>query len=395
MTGGATARLAERALGIAPFQVMRILAQARALEAEGRRVCHLEIGEPDFGTPPSVVEAAHRALDAGLDRYTPATGLPALRDAIAGYYRRRYGVEVHPGRIIVTPGASGALQLALFGLLDPGDGLLIGTPSYPCYRQVAALCGARVSFVPLSAQDGFAMTAGSLRAAWAPGTRALVLASPANPTGAVLDPSQLAAVHALCRERGAALIVDEIYQGLVYDAPDCTALGLGGPDLYVVNSLSKYFGMTGWRLGWVVAPEAAVPALERIAQNLFIAAPTLAQHAACAALEPGLEPLLQARRAALARRRDRLWSGLRRLGFAIPALPRGAFYVYATLPDAVAAEAPEFCAQMLAEVAVAATPGADFAERGAEREVRFAYGRPDAELDEALARMGRFLGADP
>ena len=393
MSAPGTERVAERARAIAPFQVMRILAQARALEAAGRHVCHLEIGEPDFGTPPSVVEAARSALDAGLDRYTAAAGMPALREAIAAYYGRRYGAEIDPRRIIVTPGASGALQLALFGLLDPGDGVLIGAPSYPCYRQLAALCGARVSFAPLSAEDGFAMTPELLRTHWVPGTRALIVGTPANPTGAVLDPGQLEGLYALCRDRGAALIVDEIYQGLVFDAPDCTALALPEPGLYVVNSLSKYFGMTGWRLGWIIAPQAAVCALERLAQNLFIAAPTLAQHAARVALEPALDPVLQARRETLAGRRDLLWTGLRRLGFEIPVLPRGAFYIYATLPRAIPADAPAFCAEMLAQVGVAATPGADFAEHGAERQIRFAYARPDEELEEALQRIACFLGA--
>lgn len=369
---------------------MRLLARAREQEAAGRQVLHLEIGEPDFPTPEPVVAAAHRALEAGCTHYTPAAGLPRLREVIAGYYQRRLGLRVDPARILITPGASGALQLALLALLDPGERILIADPSYPCYRQVVRLSGGETWAVPVGPASGYKIIRELAEGAWVPGIRVLLLASPSNPTGAVLSGAELSELYALCRERGANLILDEIYQGLVYGSQAPSALALGEEGLFVVNSCSKYFGMTGWRVGWVVAPRGAAPTLERIAQNLFIAAGTLAQHAACAAFDPATDAILEGRRQTFEVRRRLLLQGLRALGFAVKGEPAGAFYVYAEIPDRIAIDSMTYATRLLDEVGVAVTPGADFGHHEAERHLRFAYTRDEAEIAAALERIGRW-----
>ncbi|AFL75840.1 aminotransferase class I/II-fold pyridoxal phosphate-dependent enzyme [Thiocystis violascens] len=383
--------LAARAQAVEPFHVMRLLARARELEALGRSIVHLEIGEPDFPTPAPIVAAGQAALAEGRTLYTPAAGLPALRQAIAEEYGRRDGVDVEPARVLIAPGASGALQLAFSALLEPGDRVLIGDPSYPCYRQVLRLMGVEPVAVPLGPENDYRLTAGQAESAWGPGIRAVVVASPANPTGSVLDPATLAELYALCRARGAVLIVDEIYQGLTYETPARTALSIGSTDLYVINSFSKYFGMTGWRIGWAVAPREAAGVLERLAQNLYIAANTLAQHAALAAFDMTTLAIVEERRGIFQQRRDRLLSALRGLGFAIPHTPAGAFYLYAGLPERVAEDAMIFASRLLEEAGVAVTPGQDFGEHEAGRHVRFAYTRDLCELDEGVRRIGEFL----
>ena len=385
------ARLAPRALAVEPFHVMRLLARARELEAQGRSIVHLEIGEPDFPTPTPILAAGQHALASGATHYTAAAGLPALRQAIADYYGSRYGLPVAPERVLVTPGASGALQLVFAALLEPGDRVLMGDPSYPCYRQVLGLMGVEPLLVPLDAADDYQLTAALAESAWTPEVRAVLVASPANPTGAVMSAATLRELHALCRARGAALIVDEIYQGLVYEALDHTALAAGADDLYVINSFSKYFGMTGWRVGWLVAPGGAVQVLERLAQNLFIAASTPAQYAALAAFAPGTLAILEERRAIFRQRRDRLLASLRELGFVIPRRPEGAFYLYAGLPERVAGDASGFAARLLEDAGVAVTPGCDFGHHRADRHVRFAYTRDLDALDLACQWIGEHL----
>ncbi|WP_295587989.1 aminotransferase class I/II-fold pyridoxal phosphate-dependent enzyme [uncultured Lamprocystis sp.] len=281
---------------------MRLLGRAAELEAQGRSIVYLELAEPDFPTPEPIVEAGRRALAEGRTRYTPARGLAALREDLAGYYAGRYGVQVDPACILVTPGASGALQLVFQAVLEPGDRVLLCDPSYPCYRQVLRLLSVEPVAVPVGPQTNYQLTVDLAAEAWVPGVRAVVVASPSNPTGSSLDPAVMAG---LCRERGAAFIVDEIYQGLTYEAPDRTALALGSEDLYVINSFSKYFGMTGWRLGWLVGPADAVSVMDRMAQNLFLAANTPAQYAARAALAPATRPILDGRALAFRQRRDR------------------------------------------------------------------------------------------
>ncbi|SDX47837.1 aminotransferase class I/II-fold pyridoxal phosphate-dependent enzyme [Thiocapsa roseopersicina] len=387
----AVSRLSGQARRVEPFHVMRLLARAGELEALGRSIVHMEVGEPDFPTPGPILEAGRRALADGRTRYTSAGGLPALRRAIAAYYVERYDTPVAPERILITPGASGALQLVFLALLEAGDRVLICDPSYPCYRQVLQLMGVEPIAVPVGSDTDYQLTATLAEAAWVPGVRAIVVASPSNPTGSSIAPEVLTELYALCRDRGAALVVDEIYQGLTYDIPDRTAFSLGSDDLYVINSFSKYFGMTGWRLGWLAGPRDAVEVMERMAQNLFIAANTPAQYAALAAFDPATIEILETRRLAFQRRRDRLLPALRDLGFGIPVQPSGAFYLYARLPEGLEIDSMTLTSRILEEAGVALTPGHDFGRHAAGRHVRFAYTREIEDLDEGVRRIGDWL----
>lgn len=379
-------RPSARAAAVEPFHAMRVLARARELEAAGRDIVHMEVGEPDFPTPAPIVAAAQRALAAGQTRYTPAAGLPELREAIARYYGERLGVAVSPARVLVTPGASGALNLVLAALLNPGDQVLMTDPGYPCYRHLVGLLGGRPRLVALGPESGFKLTAERAAAAWTRGVRAVLVASPSNPTGVVLDAAELAALYELARGRGAALIVDEIYQGLVYETADHTALAAGAEGLFVVNSFSKYFGMTGWRLGWAVGPEGFAPVLDRVAQNLYLAAPTLAQHGALAAFGAETLAVTESRRMEFRVRRDYLSANLRRLGFVLPVRPQGAFYLYADA-SAYGLASAGVAADLLEVVGVAVTPGRDFGRMGAERYLRFAYTTGQDRLSEGVRRL--------
>lgn len=384
-------RLSDRAREIEPFFVMEILARAQALEGEGRDVVHMEVGEPDFPTPAPIVRAAQAALAAGYTRYTPALGLPALRRAIANYYGARFGVDVAPERIVVTPGSSVALQLVVAALVDPGDEVLLCDPGYPCNRQVVRLAGGRPVPLAVGPESGFQPTPAQVSSAWSGRARALLLASPSNPTGTVVGPAGLRDLHAAAGARGGWLIVDEIYQELAYDAVPHTALALAGDDVLVVNSFSKYFGMTGWRVGWIAAPSGLVGALDRLAQNLYIAAPTVAQHAALAAFEPETIAILEMRRQEFAARRDWLAPALERLGFRVVARPQGAFYLYADC-SAFSDNSFSLAARLLEEAGVAVTPGADFGANRPERHLRFAYTTGLDRLQDGVRRIGRFLG---
>ncbi len=373
---------------IAPFHVMALLARAQALEAAGRDIVHMEIGEPDFDAPAPVVEAARRALDAGKTRYTPAIGIAPLRRAVARWYATRYGVDVSPERVVITPGASGALQLVMGVLVDRDERVLMADPGYPCNRHfVRAFEGEGVG-IPVEAATGYQLTAEQVAERWYERTRAVMLASPANPTGTLATPGQIEAVAALARERGGRLIMDEIYHGLVYDGAEAPTALAYGDDVFVVNSFSKYFGMTGWRLGWIIAPQGYVEALERLAQNLFLAPSTLAQHAALAAFEPETLEILEHRRRELERRRDYLVPALRGIGFEIPVMPQGAFYLYAGC-SRFAADAFELARTLLEEVGVAATPGIDFGRHRAGAHIRFAYTTSLARLREGVGRLRR------
>lgn len=383
-------RVAARMDGIGPFHVMDILARAQALQAAGHDIIHLEIGEPDFATPAPIVEAGVAALRAGHTRYTAALGLPALRRAVAGFYATRWQAAVDPARVVVTPGASGALLLALGLLAGPGDEVLMADPGYPCNRHFARFCEARAVGVPVDANSGFQLTLESVEAHATPATRAVLIASPSNPTGTAIAPQELSRIHDWCAARGIALIVDEIYLALTYDGTETSAARWD--DVFVINSFSKYFLMTGWRLGWLVAPEWALPALERLAQNLFLAAATPAQHAALAAFDDATLDILESRKTELRARRDFLMPALRERGFAIPAAPQGAFYLYADC-SAFSADSHTFARRLLEDAGIAATPGVDFGDVHAGRHLRFAYTQPQARLEEALARLDRFLRA--
>lgn len=375
--------------GVQPFRVMHLLEQAQAREAAGFDVIHLEIGEPDFPTPRPVIEAGQQALAQGYTRYTPAAGLPALREAIAGHYAEHFGAQVDPARILVTPGASGALLLASQLLAQRGDRVLMADPTYPCNRHFMALAEAELESVSVGPESGWQLDARLVAEHWRDDTRMAMLATPSNPTGHMLDAAQLSAIAEVIKERKGVLLVDEIYQGLSYDMAPVSAASLA-PEAYVINSFSKYFGMTGWRLGWLVAPEEAVEPLVRLAQNVFLAAPTPSQHAALAAFTPECRMELEWRRRELHRRRDVLLAGLKRLGLAPSLPPQGAFYVWLDVSH-YTCDSQTFCQRLLEEENVAITPGVDFAVRGGEHHVRIAFTNDSARLEEALMRLERFL----
>lgn len=381
--------MAARTSEIAPFHVMDILARAKALEAAGRDIIHLEIGEPDFATPAPIVEAGIRALRDGYTHYTGALGLPQLRETIADFYATRWQVRADAARIVVTPGASGALLLALGLLAGPGDEVLMADPGYPCNRHFARFCEARPVSIPVDASTAFQLTLDLVERHATPATRAVLIASPSNPTGTTLPFTELARIRDWCATRGIALIVDEIYLALTYDGPERSATSWD--DVFVVNSFSKYFLMTGWRLGWLVAPAWALPALERLAQNLFLAASTPAQHAALAAFSPETLAELETRKAELRARRDFLLPALRTRGLAIPVQPQGAFYLYADCRE-LTPDSLQFAKSLLEDASVAVTPGLDFGRHRPERFLRIAYTQPQARLAEALARLDRLSG---
>jgi aspartate/methionine/tyrosine aminotransferase len=384
-----TRQPARRAREIEPFHVMALLARARELEAQGRSIVHMEIGEPDFPTPAPIRDAGIRALEKGEVFYTPPLGLPELRRAIAGFYRARYGVEVPPARIVVTTGASGALMLACAALIDPGDEVLIADPGYPCNRHFVRIMEGAPRPVSVDAAADYQLTPELLERNWPRGVTAALVASPSNPTGTLVSTERLSAMTEFARERGGTLIVDEIYHGLVYEGEYTTALAFAD-DAFVINSFSKYFNMTGWRLGWLVAPERYVAAIEKLAQNVYLAPPTPAQHAALAAFEPDTIAILEARRAEFRARRDYLVPALRELGFDVPVTPQGAFYVYAGC-GRMTGDSYAFARDLLEEAGVAITPGVDFGANAPERHVRFAYTNSIERLKDGVSRIARFL----
>lgn len=380
--------MARRMADIQPFHVMALLARARELEAAGRSIVHMEIGEPDFPAAAPIIAAGQAALSAGQTHYTPAVGLRALREAIAAHYRAQ-GIDVDPARVIVTPGASGALQLVLSVLVDPGRDVLMSDPGYPCNRNFVRLVEGRPVLVPTDAAHGYQLTPELARAHWTAQTAALLVASPANPSGTLLTRPQLTELHALARGRGAALVVDEIYHGLVYGEQARSALAIAD-DIFVINSFSKYYGMTGWRIGWLVAPPSHVEVLDKLAQNLFLAAPTLAQYAALAAFTPEAAGIFEERRRIFAERRDYLVPALRELGFDIPVVPQGAFYLYAGC-GRFSDDSFAFCRDLLEKAGVAITPGIDFGAHRANTHVRFAYTTSLEQLREGVARLRVYL----
>jgi aspartate/methionine/tyrosine aminotransferase len=383
--------LAARMQQIQPFQVMDLLARARSLEAGGRSIVHMEIGEPDFPTPPAIIEAGRRALTAGCTHYTPAVGLFALREAIAAFYASRYGLEVSPKRIVITPGASGALQLALGVMVDPGDEVLLADPGYPCNRNFVHLFEGRPRAVEVGPRTAYQLTADLLRSHWSDGSRIAMVASPSNPTGTVIPAQELREIVEVVRGLDGRLIVDEIYHGLTYDSEVDTALRFGD-DVFVINSFSKYFGMTGWRLGWLVAPLDSVEPVDRLAQNIFLAASTPAQHAALAAFEPETLTALDERREIFRRRRDFLLPALKGLGFEIPVTPQGAFYIYAGCGH-MTDDSHKWSRELLERAGVAVTPGIDFGVNRAATQLRFAYTTSLEQLEEGVRRIERHLAA--
>ena len=393
--------LATKMNHISPFHVMRVLERAKALEKQGRDIIHMEVGEPDFTTPEPIITAAKRALSQGLTQYTPAAGIIELRQAIAGFYQTRYGVTVSPERIIITPGATGALQLVLGALLNVGDEVFMPDPGYPCNRHYVELYNGKPVALKVNAENGYQPTQSAIQQKWSNKTRALMLASPANPTGSLLNKEELQAylrtIQGLANSSGQnachpALIVDEIYHGLTYgDKQADTALSLENHEqLFVINSFSKYFGMTGWRLGWVVAPESYIEPLDRLAQNIFLCAPTPSQYAAVAAFSDKSIAIMEERKEAFKARRDFLLPALRDLGFDIPIMPEGAFYLYANCKK-LTDDSMIFASKLLEDTGVAITPGLDFGSNKPEEYVRFAYTTDMPKLEEAVRRLRAYL----
>lgn len=388
------ANTTQRSQEIKPFQVMAILAEAQAMQAQGKDIIHLEVGEPDFVTAQPMVDAAVKAMLAGHTKYTPALGLPALREKIAGYYQTRFGVSISPQRIVLTPGASGALLLLSAARLEVNDGLLLADPGYPCNRHFARTFESHGQLVPAGPESRYQLTPQLIDQHWQPNTKVALVASPANPTGTVLSLDELAALSDAVRQKRelhgqGELWVDEIYQGLNYDREPQTVLSVAD-DAVVLNSFSKFFGMTGWRLGWCVVPESWVSTMDTLAQNLFLAPPTPAQFAALAAFDDDAMAIYEQRRQELQQRRDYLVSALPELGFDIPVTPEGAFYIYADA-SRFTSDSLSFCSQALQATGVAFTPGVDFGEYQANTHVRFAFTTELSRLKEAVERLAGWL----
>jgi aspartate/methionine/tyrosine aminotransferase len=381
---------ADRLGDIEPFRVVEMLARATELQNQGRDIVHLAAGEPDFATAEPIIRAGQRALADGHTYYSQPQGLPQLREALSLWYHSEYGLEVDPGRIIITPGASGALLLLAALLLNPGEHMLLPDPGYPCNRHFLRLVEGRGKLIPVGPETGFQLNGSLVDQHWGDGTVGAMVASPANPTGGVLDRSELAALAtSVARHRG-YFVVDEIYHGLGFGIETPSVLEID-PDAFVINSFSKYFGMTGWRLGWMVAPEAAIPELGKLAQNLFISMSTMAQYAALAGFEPETREILDRRRDIFAQRRDFLLPELEKLGFVVPQAPQGAFYIYANMRR-FGDDSQSFCTDMLENHGIALTPGADFGRNAASDYVRFSYTTGLDRIEQAVARMTQVLG---
>lgn len=393
-------KISTRAGRIEPFYVMEVAkaAQALAREVAGTRepMIFLNIGEPDFTAPPLVQEAAQRAVQSGATQYTQSLGLEPLRERISGWYAQRFGVDVPARRIVVTAGASAALQLACLALIDAGDEILMPDPSYPCNRHFVSAAEGTAVLIPTTAAERFQLSAEKVRAAWGPKTRGVLLASPSNPTGTSIAPDELRRIHGVVQEHGGITIVDEIYLGLSYEEQfGHTALAIDD-NIISINSFSKYFNMTGWRLGWMVVPEALVPVVERLAQNLFICASTIAQHAALACFEPESIAEYERRRAEFKARRDYFIPELQRLGLSVPVMPDGAFYAWADCSAACerlgVSGSWDFAFELMRRAHIAITPGRDFGTADTGRFVRFSTANSMVQLQESVARLRSLLG---
>jgi aspartate/methionine/tyrosine aminotransferase len=387
-------KLARRLDHIEPFYVMECAKAAAELARSpvcdpaqgGRPMIFLNIGEPDFTAPPLVRAASERAVQAGRTQYTDATGLPALRERISAWYASRFGLAIDPRRIVVTAGASAALQLACLALVDRDDEVLLPDPSYPCNRHFVAAAEGKAVLLPASADQRYQLSAASVQAAWGPRTRGVLLASPSNPTGTSIDPVEMGRIVEAVRAHGGFTLVDEIYLGLSFDERYGHSALMHGDDVVSINSFSKYFSMTGWRLGWLVVPDALVAPIEKLAQNLYICPSTLAQHAALACFEPESIAEYERRRDEFRARRDFLVPALNAMGLTVPVMPDGAFYAWADC-SAHSASSWDFCFDIMKRAQVAITPGRDFGHHGTERFVRLSYASSMAQLQEAVVRL--------
>jgi len=382
-------QIASRMQHISPFYVMDLLAQAKQLEAQGHEVIHLEVGEPDFPTPYSIKAAAIQAIEQGKTKYTGATGLPELKEKIVEYYRQRLNTCVNSKNIIITPGASGALQLALSVLINSNQSVLMADPGYPCNRHFVRLLDACAHPIPVEANTRYQLTHQLIEQHWQENTAAVLIASPSNPTGTLIDRDEMKRIIAVVKKKKGILLVDEIYQGLVYDQQEFSAAALSN-EAFVINSFSKFFSMTGWRLGWLIVPDAFIDTVDRLAQNLFLAPPTISQYAALSAFEESTLKVLDAQRDELNKRRKFLLNGLTKLGFDISVEPGGAFYIYADVSK-FTDNSFKFCNDLLHQSHVAITPGIDFGDYQVNRYVRFAYTQNLEKLQLALDRISDFL----
>jgi aspartate/methionine/tyrosine aminotransferase len=366
---------------------------AAAMTRDGVDVISMSVGEPDFTAPEMVARAAMDAIQNGATQYTESLGLPQLREAIAAHYQDAYGLAIDPRRIVVTAGASAGLLLACAALVSEGDQVLMPDPCYPCNRHFVSAFGGKPVLIESGAEERYQLTADHAAAAWGERTRGVLVASPSNPTGTSMTPQQAQELLATVRARGGFAVVDEIYQGLSYDGKPVSALSFGD-DVITVNSFSKYFSMTGWRLGWLVVPDSLVPTIEKLAQNLFICASTIAQHAALACFRPDAIAIYEERRLEFQRRRDFLVPALRELGFQVPVMPDGAFYVYAdisALHHPQAADSTAFGMAALKDAHVAIVPGDDFGFAAPKRHVRFSYATRYERIEQAVERLRRLL----
>jgi aspartate/methionine/tyrosine aminotransferase len=393
-------KLASRLDQIEPFYVMEMAKIARAMadgpdcdpRQGGEPMIYLNIGEPDFTASARVREAASSCLQSGRTQYTPATGLPALRRAISGWYRDRWQLDVSPERIVITAGASAALQLITLALFESGDEVLMPDPCYPCNRHFVTATGATSTLIPTTAAQRFQLDAAAVQSHWSDRTRGVLLASPSNPTGTSVAPQELDAIIRAVRARGGVTLVDEIYLGLSFDANFGHTALVWGEDVISINSFSKYFGMTGWRLGWLVLPPELVAPVEKLAQNLYICASAVAQHAALSCFEAESIAEYEQRRGEFARRRDLVVEGLNRLQLTVPVVPDGAFYAWACT-DAHASSSWDLCFDLLQRAHVVLTPGRDFGPAHAERYLRLSYANSLPQLTTALQRLERALGS--
>lgn len=385
---------ASRLANIRAFHVMELAKQAAELERAGRHIIHMGIGEPDFTAAEPVIRAAEAAMRRGVTQYTGALGIHALREAIAGYYKTAYGLDIPARRVIVTAGASGALLLACAVLVEIGAEVLMPDPSYPCNRHFVAAFDGVARMIPSGPEARFQLTADQVREHWTESTRGVLLASPSNPTGTSILPDELDRILAEVRQRRGFAIVDEIYQGLSYDGRPVSALSLDD-NVVTVNSFSKYFNMTGWRLGWLVVPDALVADFEKVAQNLFICASAVAQHAALACFTPEALAIYDERKAEFQRRRDAIVPALEALGFGVPVKPDGAFYVYADcrgVQHPAAGDADRLTQAMLHDAGVVLVPGLDFGPHTAREYIRISYATSMAHIEEAMRRLGKLFG---
>ena len=393
-------KISQRAARIEPFYVMEVAKAASKLArqvAQGESpMIFLNIGEPDFTAPPLVQEAARRAIHDGATQYTQATGLEPLRERISGWYASRFGVDVPARRIVVTAGASAALQLACLALIESGDEILMPDPSYPCNRHFVSAAEGTAVLIPTTAQERFQLSAAKVEAAWGPKTRGVLLASPSNPTGTSIAPAELRRIHEFVSGQGGITLLDEIYLGLSHDdAFGQTALGIDD-QVISINSFSKYFNMTGWRLGWLVVPDALVPVVERLTQNLFICPSTIAQHAALACFEAESIAEYERRRAEFKARRDWFIPALNAMGLTVPVVPDSAFYAWTDCSAACqklgVKDSWDFAFDVMQRAHVAVTPGRDFGQHDMQRYVRFSTASSMAQLQEAAARLRQLLG---